>query len=629
MKSLRRLLTLCLVVGLVAILLVKCGDDSDEPTKYITRTHLIYAKYGTLSPVSQGMDGTLSSSNRSNQYILTLEDVSEEMLWYTEQPSRESGTETVRYFTAVWSTAYGEVAPNAVLDGYIGTNVSNDGFFLTLNAPQYDPNSNRLTFSVTLLDSTLDNKPETTLAIEKIKITILDNSAKDQTDDWSFAQVAPDARFEPTGTGGVYSLYLNDVCPETYYLGNAPNRRSYLYSVKAFVRNWQELFEGDPPNASMTTYSENGDLKAHILTLDSPEYDEDTHSVIYTARLLHGEIKAGETSYSPTLFIEGPLTSRSSNLAPSTYKVALSGTHTIQVENKCTQTIWFGSSGNCKTQKSPCPEFYAPPKASNVEIGSGEKIVFHVDVAWAGRFWPRTGCKFNDKGLCPNTGADCCDAGGCVNKDHQFAKGCFYSGNPPVLLIEPTFDAPSGNGPIDYFDTSMVDGYNVLMSIAAIANTYNPSPDPGMDPKYWCTTAGCNSSPECPEFLKDSKGNCWSPCQHAIRTGLPTAEQEKLCCTCSMTEPITCPESACDGHYGCSPYVKDTEGKQKYPPNMCCDPWGKLNNNRPWDQKYIEYIDDVKKACPEVYAWQFDDFKSTINCRKTNGQVDYKITICP
>jgi len=62
---------------------------------------------------------------------------------------------------------------------------------------------------------------------------------------------------------------------------------------------------------------------------------------------------------------------------------------------------------------------------------------------------------------------------------------------------------------------------------------------------------------------------------------------------------------------------------------MCCDPWGKLNNNRPWDQKYINYINAVKKACPEVYSWQFDDFKSTINCRKTNGLVDYKLTICP
>ena len=96
-----------------------------------------------------------------------------------------------------------------------------------------------------------------------------------------------------------------------------------------------------------------------------------------------------------------------------------------------------------------------------------------------------------------------------------------------------------------------------------------------------------------------------------------------------MKAPCTCPAPCCDGHYGCSPYVLGTDGKQKYPPNMCCDPWGKLNNDRPWDQKYIDYINAVKAACPEVYAWQFDDFKSTINCRKTNGLVDYKLTLCP
>ena len=618
-KSLRTLCGFCLVVGLFGIIFLKCGGDSSTSINLSNRVHIVYAE-----------GGTLSASDQSSEYTLTLENVSEDMLWYTDWANRESGTESIEYFTSAWHSSYGEVAPNAVLDGYIGTNVSNDGLFLILKEPQYDSNSKKLTFNVTLLDSTLDNKPETTLDIEKIKITILDNSAKDQTDNWSFAQVAPDANFESTGTDGVYRLYLNDVYPETFYLGDAPNRRSYLYSVKAFLRNWRELFEGDPPNASMTSYSEKGELKVHIFTIDSPEYDKDANSVSYTARLLHGKIEVGQTLYTPTLFIEGPLTSHSSssNSTLSVHSAASSGTHAVQVYNNCTtETVWLGASGNAKKGGG----FYDPPKASNVEIGPGEHIVFHVDVAWAGRFWPRTGCKFNDKGLCPNPGADCCDAGGCVNKDHQFAKGCFYSGNPPVLVIEPTFDAPSGNGPIDYFDTSMVDGYNVLMSIAAIANTYNPSPDPGMDPKYWCTTAGCTTSPECPDFLKDKSGNgnCWSPCQYAQRNNLPLAEQEKLCCKCSMTTTTTCPEPLCDGHYGCSPYIKGTSGKQKYPPNMCCDPWGKLNNNRPWDQKYTKYIDNVKKACPEVYAWQFDDFKSTINCRKTNGLVDYKITICP
>ncbi|MBW1780096.1 MAG: hypothetical protein JRL30_05100 [Deltaproteobacteria bacterium] len=603
------------VFGLLAWIAFGCGDTgTTSPSNLSTRVNLLYAENGILTPVVQTAEGgRVSASDQRWEYTLTLENLKNQVLWYTDRPGRESGSEALQTYLALWSGMYGEVSPNAILDVYVRGATSNDGLFLVLENPLYDAGADRLTFHAIFLDTTIDTiQPGVPIYMDQIKITVLDNSPKDETDAWSFAQVAPNAFFEPTGTKGVFKLYLEQVYPESYYIGNAPNRRSYLYTVSNFVRNWREIFQDDPPNASITSYTDEGVLKVHMLTLDTPEYDTDTRTVIYTATLLHGAIQNRQPLYSPTLFID---------------KVAASGRHAIQVHNNCTETIWLGACGNCKTQQSPCPEYFDPPQGANVEMDAGSHIVFHVDQGWAGRFWPRTGCKFNKDGKCDS--GDCCDAGGCVNKDQQFARDCYYSGNPPVLVIEPTFDAPSGNGPIDYFDTSMVDGYNVLMSIEAIANTYNPSPDPGMDSKYWCTTAGCSSSPACPEFLKDGVGNCWSPCQHAVRTGLPTAEQEKLCCSCDMTAPCTCPDPCCDGHYGCSPYVKDTSGQQKYPPNMCCDPWGKLNNNRPWDQKYIDYIEAVKKACPEVYSWQFDDFKSTINCRKTNGLVDYKLTICP
>jgi len=614
MEKLRAVLGVFVVVGFLGMVCFGCSSDSGSytPSNLSTRVNVLSADNGTLAPVVQSEGaGTVSATDQSWEYTLTLENVSEQVIWYTDRPGRESGTETVQNYIDLWLKTYGEVSPNAVLDGYMKGEISNDGLFLMLEEPVYDSGMDRLTFQVTLLDSTMDNThPDTPLDIDDIKMTVLDNSPKDETDDWSFAQVAPGAYFEATGTEGVYKLYLNDVYPESYYIGNAPNRRSYLYTVANFVRNWKDIFEEDPPNASMTSYTGDGVLKVQIITIDNPEYDAGTSSVIYTAKLLHGAIEDLQSLYSPTLFID---------------KDDAGGTHAIQVKNNCTQTIWLGASGNCKSQASPCPEFFEPPKGANVEMGKQTHIVFHVDKGWGGRFWPRTDCKFNDAGLCPDGGTDCCDAGGCKNKDNNFAKECFYSGQPPVLVFEPTFDAPSGNGPIDYFDNSMVDGFNVLMSLSAVPKTYNPSPDPGMNPKYWCTSVGCNSSPTCPDFLKDAKGNCWSPCQYAVRSGLSEAEQEKLCCSCNMKEPCTCPDPCCDGHYGCSPFTPD--GKAH--PNMCCDPWGTHNNNRPWDQKYIDYIDDVKKACPEVYAWQFDDFKSTINCRKTGGLVDYKLTICP
>ena len=156
-----------------------------------------------------------------------------------------------------------------------------------------------------MLNSTLGGKNlETTLNLEEIKITILDNSSEGQTDTWSFVQVAPKASFEATGARDVYKLTLQDVYEAMYYLGNAPNRASSIHTVRSFMEYWQTRFGDIPPNASVTSYSEDGALQVHLLTLDDPVYDEDTNLVSYSATLLHGNIQDLEELRSPTLFID-------------------------------------------------------------------------------------------------------------------------------------------------------------------------------------------------------------------------------------------------------------------------------------------------------------------------------------
>ena len=58
------------------------------------------------------------------------------------------------------------------------------------------------------------------------------------------------------------------------------------------------------------------------------------------------------------------------------------------------------------------------------------------------------------------------------------------------------------------------------------------------------------------------------------------------------------------------------------------NPWD-TDKSRAWDATSQEYIANVHKTCPGVYAWQFDDVNGTYNCRKTNGLVDYTVTFCP
>ncbi|MEA2039679.1 MAG: hypothetical protein U9N82_07570 [Thermodesulfobacteriota bacterium] len=193
----------------------------------------------------------MSATDQSWEYTLTLENVSDEVLWYTDRPGRESGTETVEYFVqTVWPKVFVEIAPNAILDGWIPPNTLNDGLYLILRDPQYDSAAKKLIFNITLEKSTMtDQHPESAVIFEDIKITVLNNNEDAETDIYSFVQVSPSAYFEETGDEGVYKLYLTDVYPESFYLQDAPGRFSFVYPTVLFDLTWSNLFGDDPPNA--------------------------------------------------------------------------------------------------------------------------------------------------------------------------------------------------------------------------------------------------------------------------------------------------------------------------------------------------------------------------------------------
>ena len=69
---------------------------------------------------------------------------------------------------------------------------------------------------------------------------------------------------------------------------------------------------------------------------------------------------------------------------------------------------------------------------------------------WAGRFWGRTGC---------DSGSQHCESGDCGNKLECAGAG----GIPPVTLIEFTLNGWQG---LDYYDVSLVDGFNVAAEVS-------------------------------------------------------------------------------------------------------------------------------------------------------------------
>jgi len=299
---------------------------------------------------------------------------------------------------------------------------------------------------------------------------------------------------------------------------------------------------------------------------------------------------------------------------PSITKIdSATSSHTFTFVNSCKEDVWVGFVG----QNGSPPLF-----GGGYQLSAGDTKIVLVPVGHSGRIWPRTGCTFNADGHCAS--GNCCLTGGCLESDNKtFGLKCGYSGAAPVSLLEWTLDATSGFGPIDYYDMSFVDGWSVPISIEPVAGTYNTEKDPGIG-SWWCEQDGCTASaPICPQpfQVNGSPLSCNSPCQAAVNA--KSADAEKLCCTCSLTDPITCPESKCAGHYGCTPYHTPS-----YPSNMTCNPWDP-DPNRSWDSDSLTYISAVHSSCPKVYAWQFDDVKATFNCRRTNGLVDYKVEFCP
>ncbi|KAL9233071.1 hypothetical protein vseg_008110 [Gypsophila vaccaria] len=220
---------------------------------------------------------------------------------------------------------------------------------------------------------------------------------------------------------------------------------------------------------------------------------------------------------------------------------------TFNLQNNCAYTVWPGTlSGN---GAAPLADggFVLPAGASN-QVGA--------PAGWSGRFWGRTGCNFD-----PNTGSGTCVTGDCGGALH-----CPGGGAPPVSLAEFTLN---GDGGQDFYDVSLVDGYNIGIGVKPInGGTGN------------CQYAGCNSdlNGSCPPELqvKDST-NAVVACKSACAA----FNQPQYCCTGDHSTPQTCPPT--------------------------------------------NYSQMFKSACPSAYSYAYDDASSTFTCTGS----DYLITFCP
>ncbi|KAH7850959.1 hypothetical protein Vadar_005206 [Vaccinium darrowii] len=222
---------------------------------------------------------------------------------------------------------------------------------------------------------------------------------------------------------------------------------------------------------------------------------------------------------------------------------------TFKLVNNCRHTIWPGIlTGADRTVLTP----------TGFTLLSGKSKTLIAPTAWSGRLWARTLCSRDTSGKFSCATADCgsgqvqCAGAGAI---------------PPATLAEFTLNGDQG---LDFYDVSLVDGYNLPMLVVPRGGTSGG-----------CSPTGClvDLNVGCPKALKVALGNtsdgvaCKSACE---AFGNP-----EYCCSEGFATPDTCQPSAFSLFF--------------------------------------------KHACPRSYSYAYDDKTSTFTCTGA----DYMIIFCP
>ncbi|KAG9456798.1 hypothetical protein H6P81_001306 [Aristolochia fimbriata] len=224
----------------------------------------------------------------------------------------------------------------------------------------------------------------------------------------------------------------------------------------------------------------------------------------------------------------------------------VSATTTFTFVNRCGYPVWVGTLSSAGSPALSQTGF---------KLDQGASVSLQAPTGWSGRFWGRTHCSDAGGNFKCKT-ADCgsnrvsCDGAGAI---------------PPATLIEFTLD---GSGGQDFYDTSLVDGYNVPFSVRPQGGTGK------------CGESACAADINalCPSELKVTGDGgetiaCKSACE-AFNT-------DEYCCRGSHGSPDTC--------------------------------------------KPNRYSTQFKNACPSAYSYAYDDQTSTFTCKAPA----YLHTYCP
>ncbi len=295
----------CIVLFCLAVLsgmsVSCCNDGSDNGNGINTESLRIYemiAGNGRFTAVEDDPTG--------DSYLLSLSDVPEYILYFTDRPAHETDFDTVEnVIQNVWPRVYGLIAPNALVRAEMPNQETMD-IFCVLSDPAYDAAAGRLSFTITCLNGS--SKPVSGLSLTGVKLIILNNETMDETE-WSQIMTGDTGTFQPTGTAGTYTFCVGKVIGNVLSYTSAPSRQSLTLTAEDYVRKWKARFGATPPNGTISydaNDNQNGGIQ--VVTLSDPVYDDRTGGICFTAKVLKGLLPIGESGLtvgSPSLFVDG------------------------------------------------------------------------------------------------------------------------------------------------------------------------------------------------------------------------------------------------------------------------------------------------------------------------------------
>lgn len=238
-----------------------------------------------------------------------------------------------------------------------------------------------------------------------------------------------------------------------------------------------------------------------------------------------------------------------SSLSATSYANGAGG-RVFSFANECEETVWVGTLGS------------AVLNGGGWAVAPGRTVSVTAPPGWHGRFWGRTGCRFDA------SGKGLCETGDCGGQ----AKCAGVGGQPPATLAEFSLGPP-----MDFYDISLVDGYNLRVSVAPIGGKAAGSGRGGP-----CQATGCDADVNkmCPKGLRVGGGS-GGRAVVACRSACNAFSQPQFCCTGAYATPMTCRASS----------------------------FSRL----------------FKRACPHAYTFAYDDPSSIFTCSAPHA---YLITFC-